>query len=213
MGNRKMLPKTPTVASLGWFWTPPKLPDTSRYSKLSFALTVSFFSLPLQCRKKWQNEFATEAFLTHELSWLAQSPVGQDTLCWETSSLGLTLGIPAHRPMNTAEEPLQVRIQLNPKFSKNLWTDFFLLLIDPNLCCTVPVIESHWLTGEWGKSGLLLHTLRLNRMSDIKFSATFPLILSSAILISKYFISNCYPVRSCDLGYQVVLVTFPTGLW
>lgn len=48
-------------------------------------------------------------------------------------------------------------------------------------------------------------------MSDTYFSATFPLVLSSAILISKYFVSNSCPVSRCDLGHQVMPVTFPTG--
>lgn len=47
-------------------------------------------------------------------------------------------------------------------------------------------------------------------MSDNICSATFPLVLSSATLISKCFISDSCPVSSCDLGYRVMPATFPT---
>lgn len=166
MGTRKRLPRTPTVASLGWFWTPPKLPDTSCYSKLSFALTVSFFSPHLQCRKKWQNEFATEVF------WQTNS-AGSLRARWDKTLCGGRL----------LPQDLLWAFQLT-----DLWTlqkslfrsgfnwilsfprtsgQIFLLLIDHNLCCMAPVLESHWLTGEWGKSGLLLHTLISKTQSHV----------------------------------------------
>lgn len=74
-----------------------------------FSTYCSFLFSLHSMQKEMTERICHWSLLADELSWLTQSPVGQDTLWWETSSLGLALGIPA--PMNTAEEPLQARAE------------------------------------------------------------------------------------------------------
>lgn len=67
-----------TATSLDYFWIPIKPLCPSLHQNLCFALTGSFFFPSLQCRKKWQNEFATEAISAGILSKIIQHSMGQE---------------------------------------------------------------------------------------------------------------------------------------
>lgn len=110
-------------------------------------LLFFYYLSPSDAERNDRTDLPLKHILAGELSWLIQSPMGQDTLWWETSSQGLPLGISTQWTMNTAEEPLQARDK-SQACQASLDRFFFFF-----------VLESHWLTGEWGNLGWLLRTL------------------------------------------------------
>lgn len=114
-----------------------------------FCTYCFFLFSPPSMQKEMTERICHWSLLADELSWLTQSLVGQDrpvvgdslprTCSGHSSSL-------TYEHCRSASSG-QGWILSFPRTSGQI----FLLLIDANLCCMVPVLESYWLTGEWGK--------------------------------------------------------------